>query len=212
MEIRGYTLTYRKLVQHQSENAREVRALVDVRRGGSRTGRSPAGQNHYPVEGQTSREVAIRSDLVTGEDLYLIATADRQRRHGLLQGGDTPPRQPDLARGLHLSRGHADRALARRARSAQAGRPVRLRGGAGVTLALVLGAGLALACVLFVARPFLLIRKRRTTSWTSRPRPSVGALSCSSAVTEPSPRSRSSSSTTAAARSRTRITVARWGY
>ena len=73
MEIRGYTLTYRKLVQHQSENAQEVRALVDVRRGGSRDGTLSAGQNHYPVEGQTSREVAIRSDLVTGEDLYLIA-------------------------------------------------------------------------------------------------------------------------------------------
>ena len=73
MEIRGYTLTYRKLVQRQSENAREVRALVDVRRGRSRDGTLSAGQNHYPVEGQTSREVAIRSDLVTGEDLYLIA-------------------------------------------------------------------------------------------------------------------------------------------
>jgi len=73
MKIRGYTLTYRKLVQHQSENAQEVRALVDVRRGESRDGTLSAGQNHYPVEGQTSREVAIRSDLVTGEDLYLIA-------------------------------------------------------------------------------------------------------------------------------------------
>jgi cytochrome c biogenesis factor len=73
MEIRGYTLTYRKLVQRQSANAREVRALVDVRRGRSRQGTLSAGQNHYPVEGQTSREVAIRSDLLTGEDLYLIA-------------------------------------------------------------------------------------------------------------------------------------------
>jgi cytochrome c biogenesis factor len=73
MEIRGYTLTYRKLVQHQSENAQEVRALVDVRRGGSSDGTLSAGKNHYPVEGQTSNEVAIRSNIVTGEDLYLIA-------------------------------------------------------------------------------------------------------------------------------------------
>ena len=73
MQIRDYTLTYRRLEQHQSENAQEVRALVDVRRGGSQDGTLSAGLNHYPVEGQTSKEVAIRSNLVTGEDLYLIA-------------------------------------------------------------------------------------------------------------------------------------------
>jgi cytochrome c-type biogenesis protein CcmF len=73
MEIRGYTLTYRRTLERRSENAREVRALVDVRRGGSSQGTLSAGKNIYPVEGQTSNEVAIRSNLVTGEDLYLIA-------------------------------------------------------------------------------------------------------------------------------------------
>jgi cytochrome c-type biogenesis protein CcmF len=73
MEIGGYTLTYRRLVEHESENAREVRALVDVRRGDSSEGTLSAGKNNYPVEQQTSNEVAIRSNLVTGEDVYLIA-------------------------------------------------------------------------------------------------------------------------------------------
>jgi cytochrome c-type biogenesis protein CcmF len=73
MEIRGYTLTYRRLVEHQAENAREIRALVDVRRGDSSEGTLSAGKNNYPVERQTSNEVAIRSNAVTGEDLYLIA-------------------------------------------------------------------------------------------------------------------------------------------
>jgi cytochrome c-type biogenesis protein CcmF len=73
MQVRGYTLTYRRLVERQSENAREIRALVDVRRGGSSEGTLSAGKNTYPVEQQTSNEVAIRSNLVTGEDLYLIA-------------------------------------------------------------------------------------------------------------------------------------------
>ncbi len=73
MEIRGYTLTYRRLVERQAENAREVRALVDVRRDGKPDGTLSAGKNHYPVEGQISNEVDIRSNLVTGEDLYLIA-------------------------------------------------------------------------------------------------------------------------------------------
>ena len=73
MEVRGYTLTYRRLVERSSENAREIRAVVDVRRGSSSEGTLSAGKNNYPVEQQTSNEVAIRSDLVTGEDLYLIA-------------------------------------------------------------------------------------------------------------------------------------------
>src|SRR5206468_1365757 len=54
MKIRGYTLTYRQLVQRRSENAREIRALVDVRRGGSSEGTLSAGKNNYPVEQQTS--------------------------------------------------------------------------------------------------------------------------------------------------------------
>jgi cytochrome c-type biogenesis protein CcmF len=73
MEIRGYTLTYRRLVEHQAENAREIRALVAVRRGDSSEGTLSVGKNNYPVERQTSNEVAIRSNAVTGEDLYLIA-------------------------------------------------------------------------------------------------------------------------------------------
>lgn len=73
MEVRGYTLTYRRLVRSHSENASEVRALVDVRQGGHSDGTLSAGKNYYPVEGQPSTEVAIRSNLLTGEDLYLIA-------------------------------------------------------------------------------------------------------------------------------------------
>jgi cytochrome c-type biogenesis protein CcmF len=73
MEIHGYTLTYRRLVQHQASNAREIRALVDVRRGGHAEGTLAAGKNNYPIEKQTSTEVAIRSNFLTGEDLYLIA-------------------------------------------------------------------------------------------------------------------------------------------
>ncbi|MBA3717949.1 MAG: heme lyase CcmF/NrfE family subunit [Actinobacteria bacterium] len=73
MEIRGYTLTYQRLVERQSENAREIRAQVDVRRGSDHQGTLSAGKNNYPVEQQTSNEVAIRSDFLNGEDLFLIA-------------------------------------------------------------------------------------------------------------------------------------------
>jgi cytochrome c-type biogenesis protein CcmF len=73
MQVRGYTLTYRALTDRQGPNARELRALVDVRRGKDFQGTLSAGKNIYPVEQQTSNEVAIRSNLLTGEDLYLIA-------------------------------------------------------------------------------------------------------------------------------------------
>jgi cytochrome c-type biogenesis protein CcmF len=73
MRVADYVLTYRSLVQRDGPNAREVRAVVDVRRGDRGLGSVRAGKNSYPVEGQVSNEVAIRSDLLTGEDLFVIA-------------------------------------------------------------------------------------------------------------------------------------------
>jgi cytochrome c-type biogenesis protein CcmF len=72
MSVAGYTLTYGSLAQRNGPNAREVRALVAVRRGDRELGTLRAGKNSYPVEGQVSNEVAIRSDLLTGEDLFVI--------------------------------------------------------------------------------------------------------------------------------------------
>src|SRR5215208_4046039 len=73
MKVRGYTLTYRRLEERRGPNDRELRAIVDVRRGGHSDGTLSAGKNEYPVEQQTSSEVAIRSNWLNGEDLYLIA-------------------------------------------------------------------------------------------------------------------------------------------
>jgi cytochrome c-type biogenesis protein CcmF len=73
MRVADYTLTYRSLEQRQGENARELRAQLGVRRGDRDLGRIAAGKNRYPVEQQTTNEVAIRSDLLTGEDLFVIA-------------------------------------------------------------------------------------------------------------------------------------------
>ena len=54
-------------------NATEIRAVLDVRRGGDDLGTIAAGKNAYSVEQQVSNEVGIRSDLLTGEDLFVIA-------------------------------------------------------------------------------------------------------------------------------------------
>jgi cytochrome c-type biogenesis protein CcmF len=73
MRVADYSLTYRSLAQRDGPNAREARAVLAVRRGDRDLGEVRAGKNSYPVEGQVSNEVAIRSDLLTGEDLFVIA-------------------------------------------------------------------------------------------------------------------------------------------
>jgi cytochrome c-type biogenesis protein CcmF len=72
MRIRDYELTYRGTVVTRAVNARELRALVDVRRDGEYLGTLRPGKNSYDVEQQVSSEAAIRSDRLTLEDLFLI--------------------------------------------------------------------------------------------------------------------------------------------
>jgi cytochrome c-type biogenesis protein CcmF len=73
MRAGDYTLAYRSLERRDGPNAQEVRAVLDVRRGNRELGVVRAGKNSYPVERQVSNEVAIRSDLLTGEDLFVVA-------------------------------------------------------------------------------------------------------------------------------------------
>lgn len=73
LTVRGYELRYRGLSRRWVENRREDRALVEVSRDGSSLGLLRPGKNRYPVEAFFSTEVAIRTDWLTGEDLYLVA-------------------------------------------------------------------------------------------------------------------------------------------
>jgi cytochrome c-type biogenesis protein CcmF len=72
MAVGDYRLTYRTLMRRQGPNATEYRALLDVRRGGSSLGTISSGKNDYRAEQQVSNEVGIRSDHLTGEDLFVI--------------------------------------------------------------------------------------------------------------------------------------------
>jgi cytochrome c-type biogenesis protein CcmF len=73
MRVADYSLTYRTLEERQAANATELRALLAVRRGDRELGTLRAGKNAYTVEQQVSNEVGIRSDPLTGEDLFVIA-------------------------------------------------------------------------------------------------------------------------------------------
>jgi cytochrome c-type biogenesis protein CcmF len=73
LRIDDYTLTYRSLDERLAANATEIRATLDVRRGDRDLGTLEAGKNAYTIEDQVSNEVGIRSDPLTGEDLFVIA-------------------------------------------------------------------------------------------------------------------------------------------
>src|ERR687898_655900 len=72
LEVAGYTLTYQGTTERMSANARELRARVAVERGGRDLGVIEPGKNFYPVEQQVSAEPAIRDDLLSLGDLFVI--------------------------------------------------------------------------------------------------------------------------------------------
>ena len=73
MTVGGYTLTYQRLTQRQESNATAYRAILAARRGGTNIGTLDPGKNVYPVEQQTSNEVAIYHDWRNAGDLFTIA-------------------------------------------------------------------------------------------------------------------------------------------
>jgi cytochrome c-type biogenesis protein CcmF len=74
MRVNNYRLTYEGSRFSQVPNVSEGRAVIRVTKGGDYVGTLHPGQNFYEAEQQSSREVAIRSDWLTGEDLFLNAT------------------------------------------------------------------------------------------------------------------------------------------
>ena len=74
LSIRDYTLTYQSVGTRRTANALETRAVVSVAKNGRYLTTLAPGQNQYfPDAGLFSNEVAIRSDWLTAEDLYLVA-------------------------------------------------------------------------------------------------------------------------------------------
>jgi cytochrome c-type biogenesis protein CcmF len=73
MEIGDYRLVYESLDENLAANATEIRATLAVTRGDRDLGTLEAGKNAYTIEQQVSNEVGIRSDPLTGEDLFVIA-------------------------------------------------------------------------------------------------------------------------------------------
>jgi cytochrome c-type biogenesis protein CcmF len=75
MGVSHYTVRYDRLVKRDGPNATEFRAILRVKKDGRSVGTLESGKNAYRAENQTSNEVGIRSDPLTGEDLYVITDA-----------------------------------------------------------------------------------------------------------------------------------------
>jgi cytochrome c-type biogenesis protein CcmF len=72
LAVGDYNVKYRSLASREGANATEVRAQLDVTRGGKSLGTLEAGKNDYRAEDQISNEVGIRSDPLRLEDLFVI--------------------------------------------------------------------------------------------------------------------------------------------
>ena len=72
LRIGQYDLTYLGSVERRAANSLELRARLAVARDGKNLGIVSAGKNRYFAEQQTSNEVAIRSDWLRAEDLFVI--------------------------------------------------------------------------------------------------------------------------------------------
>ena len=70
MTMRGYSLTYQRIVHPPNANATETRALLDVR--GRWNGTLSSGTNAYRNPPETSNEVGIHTSWLRAEDLYVI--------------------------------------------------------------------------------------------------------------------------------------------
>jgi cytochrome c-type biogenesis protein CcmF len=71
--VGAYSLTYLGSERIRGANAEELRARLAVSREGEALGTVSPGKNRYFAEQQVSNEVAIRSDLLRAEDLFVIA-------------------------------------------------------------------------------------------------------------------------------------------
>jgi cytochrome c-type biogenesis protein CcmF len=69
--VDGYTLVNRGVVQRTTARARETRAVLDVH--GPWSGRIETGRNQYFAPPEPSQEVAIKTDWMRAQDLYVIA-------------------------------------------------------------------------------------------------------------------------------------------
>ena len=183
---------------HRRERDRDPR---DARRHARRRdlGTLEAGKNAYTIEEQVSNEVGIRSDPLTGEDLFVIAEQIDPDGTRVLPRLRQAARQPHLDRRARLPPRLGDRAVA--GCDASSGGSSSERGESASRRPVDPRLGARRRCSRSSASSRSRFRSSASpipsrTPSTSSTRPSGGVSSCSKRAIGRSPRSRSSSSTT----------------
>jgi cytochrome c-type biogenesis protein CcmF len=72
LDVQDYTLTFNRLTESDGPNYTSTGAELTVAKGGDVLGTLTPERRSYPAEGQNTNEPAIRSSLLTGEDLFVI--------------------------------------------------------------------------------------------------------------------------------------------
>jgi cytochrome c-type biogenesis protein CcmF len=83
VSVGNYTLKYLRPSFTPGANHDEIRAVFSVTRGGENLGVVAAGKNRYHVEAFFANAVAIRTDWLRGEDLFVIG--DQFNRDGSVE-------------------------------------------------------------------------------------------------------------------------------
>jgi cytochrome c-type biogenesis protein CcmF len=73
MQVGSYSVRYLGATEERGANALELRARLSVTRDGGDAEEIAPGKNRYFAEAQTSNEVAVSTDWLRGEDLFVIA-------------------------------------------------------------------------------------------------------------------------------------------
>jgi cytochrome c-type biogenesis protein CcmF len=71
-KVGSYEVRFDKATRQRSSSSMQVRGVFTVFRDGQNLGQLQAGRNFYPSTGETSSEVGIKPDLLSGADLYII--------------------------------------------------------------------------------------------------------------------------------------------
>ena len=128
LAVSGYKVTYTGSTERDTPHAAEVRAHLLVSRNGKDLGTLEAGKNSYKIAGpdpQVSSEVGIRTNYLTGEDLFVIPEQINDDGSVYFRIFVKPLVNLIWLAGHHLPARLGDRALARRARAASPRRPLR---------------------------------------------------------------------------------------
>ena len=159
LDVQDYTLTFTRLTESEGPNYTATGAELTVAKGSEVLGTLSPERRSYPAEGQNTNEPAIRSSLLTGEDLFVILDGVSAQGEAAVKVLVNPLVNLIWLSGVRVRRRRPDRGVARppgdEAPAEALRRGAGRRRGVSDLLALVLVGVAAAAAIVLVATPLL---------------------------------------------------------